>query len=115
MSKMIAYCGLICSDCPTFIATQNDDNVARAKTATLYSKKFHMNLKPEDINCDGCLSNGGRIIAYCQSCDIRKCCREKDLNNCGICKEQPCDKLLKFHKFSPEAKKCFEELLKNIG
>lgn len=38
MSKMIAYCGLICSDCPTFIATQNDDNVARAKTATLYSK-----------------------------------------------------------------------------
>jgi len=28
---MIAYCGLVCSDCPTFLATRNDDDVVRAK------------------------------------------------------------------------------------
>jgi Protein of unknown function (DUF3795) len=33
MSKMITYCGLVCSDCPTFLATQNDDDVARQETA----------------------------------------------------------------------------------
>jgi hypothetical protein len=24
MSKMIAFCGLVCSDCPTYIVTIND-------------------------------------------------------------------------------------------
>ncbi len=114
MSKMIAYCGLICSNCPTFLATQNNDNVARARTAALYSEKFKLDLRPEDINCDGCLSHGGRIITYCKSCDIRKCCREKGLDNCSLCKEQPCEKLIIFHKFSPDAKNCFEMLLKEI-
>ncbi len=39
MSKMIAYCGLVCSDCPTFLATRNDDDAAREKTADLYAEK----------------------------------------------------------------------------
>jgi hypothetical protein len=115
MSKMIAYCSLVCSSCPTFLATQNDDDAARAKTAAFYSEKFGFNMKPEDINCDGCLSEGGKLIGYCQTCEIRKCCREKGLYNCAICKEQPCDKLTKFHEFSPDAKACFESLLKEIG
>ena len=115
MSKMIAYCGLVCSSCLTFLATQNDDDAAREKTAALYSEKFGFDLKPEDINCDGCLSDGGKHIAYCQTCEIRKCCREKGLDNCAICEEQPCDKLTKFHEFSPDAKVSFETLLKEIG
>jgi len=51
---MIAYCGLVCSDCPTFLATQNDDDVARRRTAVLYSERFGFDLKPEEIYCDGC-------------------------------------------------------------
>ena len=111
-SKMIAYCGLVCSSCPTFLATQNDDDSAREKTAAFYTEKFEFNLKPEDINCDGCLSEGGKLIAYCQSCEIRKCCREKALDNCAACDEQPCEKLTKFHEFSPDAKAYFEVLIK---
>ena len=83
MSKMIAYCGLVCSDCPTYLATQNDDDVARAETAAYYAEKFGFDLKPEDINCDGCLSEGGKLIAYCQSCEIRKCCQERELVHCA--------------------------------
>jgi hypothetical protein len=108
MSNLIAYCGLDCSNCPTFLATQNEDDDARAKTAALYADKFGFNLKPEEINCDGCLSNTGKLIKYCQSCEIRKCCREKGLKNCAVCEEQPCEKLIQFHKFSPDAKACFE-------
>jgi hypothetical protein len=114
MSKIIACCGLICSDCQTYSATQKDDDSARAKVAAYYAETFHFNLRPEDINCDGCLSNGGRIIAYCRNCEIRKCCREKGFMNCAICEEQPCNKLKKFHEFSPGAKACFETLLKKI-
>ena len=115
MSRMIAYCGLVCSNCPTFLATQNDDDIAREKTAAFYSEKFGFNLKPEEINCDGCISEGGKLIGYCQSCEIRKCCREKVLDNCTICDEQPCEKLIKFHEFSPDAKDSFDALINQIG
>lgn len=115
MSQMIAYCGLVCSSCPTFLATQNDDDVARAKTAAFYSEKFGFDLKPEEINCDGCKSEGGKLIGYCQECSIRRCCREKGLDNCAVCNEQPCEDLVKFHEFSPDAKRCFDALRKNVG
>ena len=111
MQKMIAPCGLICTDCPTFLATQNDDDEARKKTAAFYSKKFGLNFKPEEINCDGCLSEGGKLIGYCHACEIRKCCREKGLANCSVCSDQPCENLAKFHEFSPDAKASFETLL----
>jgi hypothetical protein len=115
MEKMIAYCGLVCSRCPTFLATQKDDDAARAKTAAFYAQKFGFTLKPEEINCDGCLSEGGKLIGYCQSCEIRKCCRAKALDNCARCAEQPCEKLVKFHEFSPDAKASFEALVKELG
>jgi Protein of unknown function (DUF3795) len=112
MQEMIAYCGLVCSKCPTYLATLHDDDNARAKTAAYYSKKFGFSLKPEDINCDGCLSTDGRLIGYCHACAIRKCCSAKGLANCSLCVKQPCEHLEKFHTFSPDAKKCFQKLLK---
>jgi hypothetical protein len=112
MSKMIAYCGLVCSDCPTFLATRNNDDVARQKTADLYAEKFGLNFKSEDINCDGCKSEGGKLIGYCQTCEIRRCCREKGLENCKHCSDQPCEKLTEFHEFSADAKASFKALKK---
>jgi hypothetical protein len=107
---MIAYCGLVCSNCPTFIATQNDDDDAREKTAALYAQKFGLNLSKEEINCDGCLSAGGKKIGYCQVCEIRRCCREKGLENCAFCDQPQCEQLSRFHEFSPEAKASFEAM-----
>jgi hypothetical protein len=114
MSKMIAYCGLVCSGCPTFLATQNNDDVARKKTAALYAEKFGFDLKPEDINCDGCKSEQGKLIGYCQACEIRQCCRAKGLENCAHCSDQPCESLIKFHEFSNDAKASFEALRREI-
>jgi len=112
MSQMIAYCGLVCSKCPTFLATQNNDDDARAKTADYYARKFGFNLKPEEINCDGCKSRSGLLIAYCRSCEIRQCCGERGFIHCAVCPDQPCEKLTKFHAFSPDAKAYFEALKK---
>lgn len=114
MPKIIACCGLVCSSCPVFIATQNDDDNAREKTAVFFSKKYGFDFKPEDINCDGCLSEGGRLIAHCSICEIRKCCREKGIENCVICKNQPCGILVRFHELSADAKASFEALVKEI-
>ena len=115
MSEMIAYCGLVCSKCPTYLATRNDDDEARAKTAATYAEKFGFNLKPEEINCDGCLSEGGKLIGYCQVCEIRKCCQDKGLDHCALCEERPCEQLIKFHEFSPDAKAGFDSLKTRMG
>ena len=115
MEKMTACCGLVCTRCPTFLATQADDDAARAETVALYEKKFGFKLKPEDINCDGCLSVGGKLISYCKACEIRKCCLEKKITTCAKCEEQPCDKLKRFRDFSPDAKAGFDALVMGLG
>lgn len=111
MSEMIAYCGLVCTNCPTYLATLANDNEAKQRTADLYEEKFGFKLKPEDINCDGCLSVGGKLIGYCHACEIRKCATNKAVTHCVKCDEQPCEKLLQFHQFSADAKIAFDALL----
>jgi len=59
MSEMIACCGLVCTECPTFFPTQNDDDEATARTTAFDKKTYGFDLKPEEINCDGCLSTRG--------------------------------------------------------
>ena len=115
MKKIVAYCGLVCSSCPAFLATQADDDNSREKTAAYYTQKYGLSLKAEDINCDGCKSETGRLIGYCQSCEIRKCNRAKGLDNCAVCDAKPCEKLSKFHEFSPEAKTAYEALASILG
>jgi hypothetical protein len=63
-----------------------------------------MVLKPEDINCDGCLAVGKMQIGYCKMCEIRKCGLDRKILNCGYCVEYPCDKLSNFHANAIKAK-----------
>jgi hypothetical protein len=115
MKEMIAYCGLTCTQCPSFLATLHDDDQARQKTAEYYAKRFGLTLKKEDINCDGCLTETGRLLGYCASCAIRKCCLERALENCAMCPDLPCGRLIEFHRLSPEAKAGFERVSKRIA
>lgn len=113
MSKMIAFCGLCCTNCPTFIATKNNDDVARAKTAAIYNQKYGFDMTADDINCDGCHSVDGKLISYCENCAVRECGLSKGLENCTFCRNQPCETLNSFHTFSPDAKASYEVVLKN--
>jgi hypothetical protein len=114
MEKMIAYCGIACSECPTFIATQNDDDAKRKETAEMWSKQFNQDIKPEDINCDGCLSDTGRIIGYGNFCEIRKCGQEKGVENCAYCNDYGCRKLENFLEKAPMARANLEEIRKGL-
>lgn len=113
MEKMIGFCGLICSECPAYLATQKDDDDERKKAAEMWSKEFNANMKPEDINCDGC-SDGERVFNYCKKCEIRKCGLEKNLKNCAYCEDYACEKLSKFFEMAPEAKKTLEKIRRDM-
>lgn len=108
--KMIAYCGLVCSDCPAYKATQADDDKLREETAKKWSEMFHADIKPAYINCDGCPTDSKRLFGYCAQCEIRKCAREKGLESCAACAEYPCAKLSDFLKNAPEAQAFLDEL-----
>ena len=64
MDKMIAICGTVCSECPALLATQKDDDAERKRIAEAWSKQYNADIKPEDINCDGCMSGGKRLFFY---------------------------------------------------
>jgi len=110
MERIIAYCGLTCSDCPTFKATKTDDNVERKRIAELWTKEYGHPFKPEDINCDGCLSTGTRVFNYCNVCEIRKCGQQRKVENCAQCDDYKCAKLSKMHEQTPKAKSVLEEI-----
>jgi len=96
------------------VATQSNDNDKRKKVAENWSKEYHVDIKPEDINCDGCLTKTGRVINYCNICEIRACGQKIQVENCAHCSEYPCEKLKKFFEMAPHAKNNLEEIRKNL-
>lgn len=107
---MIAFCGLDCSKCETYLATQADLDAQRAAVAKKWSALYHKEITPNQINCDGCKSNG-RLFFHCENtCEIRKCCMSKGADNCAVCGEYPCDTIAGFIKLAPEAGKMLEKL-----
>jgi hypothetical protein len=110
MNEIIGFCGTVCSECGAFIATKNNDDDKRAKVAKMWSKQYNSDIKPEDINCDGCQSEEGCVFNYCTVCEIRKCGKEKNVTNCAYCDEYACDKIEVIFQMSPDAKKKLDEI-----
>jgi hypothetical protein len=117
MEQMIAFCGLSCSGCDAFPANQKTMTPNERKTvAEQWSLKYGHGhtIKLEDIRCEGCLSDGGKLWSYCSSCEIRNCGKTKNIKNCAWCADYACEKLNKFFKMAPTAKANLEEIRKGL-
>lgn len=85
MKKLIGYCGLDCEKCDAYIATINDDQALREKTAKLWAELNNAPILPEHINCQGCRVEGAKTV-FCDSlCAVRQCALEKGVATCGDC------------------------------
>jgi len=112
MDKMIAYCGLMCTECPAYIATQSNSQEALEKVAVQWREQFNVpEITAASIICDGCLATTGRLSGYCLQCQIRACAVEHGMVNCAHCDDyEGCEKLAGFLTHAPEAKATLERI-----
>jgi hypothetical protein len=105
MSLMIAICGLDCSACEAFLATQAGDQAAKEKVAAKWRVEYHSpDITAENITCDGCLATIGRFCSHCLECGPRLCAVERGLANCGLCPDYGCEKISGLLKYIPDSK-----------
>jgi hypothetical protein len=108
--KLISYCGLVCSECPAYIATANDDQNLREQTARSWSEEYGARIRPEDIVCTGCVAPEGIKFSHCGNCGTRKCAVPRGIGTCAGCPEYPCGNLESFFKMVPAAKSVLDGL-----
>ncbi len=96
MERMIATCGLICTDCEAYKATQDGDDAALEAVAKTWSKQFGVTLTADDCSCNGCGAATGPWMSHCSECEIRACGIEQGVANCSECASYACEKLSTF-------------------
>ncbi len=107
---MIAYCGLDCSKCDGYLATQTNDDKQIAEVAKKWSKQFHADVKLEHVICDGCKAEKRKSFHCASLCKIHKCCIEKEYKSCIECDKFACSDLKFVLNHAPEAKDNLEKL-----
>jgi hypothetical protein len=107
--KIIAFCGILCSECPAYKATLAGDEDALAKQAAEWSSDDYP-LTADDLACDGCLQEDKRVAKFCADCDVRGCALERGVENCAHCDAFPCEMLEKPWSMSVDAKTTLEEI-----
>lgn len=111
MERIVAYCGLVCSECPAYLATQAADLAAKERVLAEWRVVYeHPTMTIEDVTCDGCTTVGGRLGGNPPGCPIRLCAIGRAVAHCGECAEYACDKLDGVHGAVPGAKLLLDEL-----
>jgi hypothetical protein len=111
MERIIAFCGLDCTRCPAYIATQADDLAAKERVAARWREEYHApNIDVAYVTCDGCLAFAGRLGGHCPECEIRICGVARGVANCAHCPDYVCQRLGGFFGFVPEARSTLDEI-----
>jgi hypothetical protein len=114
MDRIIAYCGLVCTDCEAYIATQADDQAALERVAAKWREEYNApGITVESVICDGCLS-GPRKCSHCAECEIRACGTARGVANCAHCTEYICEKLEGFFGLVPPARAVLDEVRQSL-
>ncbi len=100
---LVGCCGIYCGACPFYRSKIPD--LAKELKEILKEEKFNKIAVPFEwvgnykefkkwlnflarSKCNGCQAGGGNPF-----CNIRKCCKKKNIVSCADCEEFPCKKL----------------------
>ncbi len=105
MEPLIAVCGLTCSDCSAYLATQAGDLAALEKVAAQWRQEYNFSTcAAADVLCDGC-TTVGRKCSHCADCGIRACGLARGVANCAHCADYAtCAQIAGFLQMVPTAR-----------
>jgi hypothetical protein len=97
------------------LATREKDeekkNKMRVEIAQQIKEHYGKEYELEDVtDCDGCRMAGGRLFLGSSNCHMRRCAREKHIDNCAYCDEYACHKLEELFSTDPQARKRLEQI-----
>jgi hypothetical protein len=92
MGTMISACGVICSDCPAYLAAAKGIDHQR-RIAAAWKRIYGLSETAGDISCGGCLGPDDQLFHTCRACKARRCCRAKGFNTCAECSFERCPAL----------------------
>ena len=113
--RMIAYCGIACTDCEAYVATQAGDMDALERMAKTAEEEYGTERTAADSMCDGCLTTTGRQIGYCHECAIRLCAVPRRVATCAHCDAYPCEKIEAFSKPGTPHRKMLDGIRATLG
>ena len=103
--RIIGSCGIVCTECPAYIARRTGDQELREKTAKEWSGQYGAEIPASAVDCDGCHASDGVQIGHCAECEIRACSQSTHgIENCGLCGDYPCQRITGFFEYVPTAK-----------
>lgn len=116
MAKILAYCGLDCSECEAYIATQNNDQAGLEAVAKDWSRRYGgQGLGADACVCDGCSTGQRASTAHAAACGIRVCASKRGVTSCAHCADYGCETLQQFFAFAPVLKDKLEAIRREIG
>ena len=89
--SLIGVCGDDCSCCPRYSATQNGkpEDFERVKELWVRLGFRDPSFPVKDLACYGC-----GLDSRCAYPELRACAYKKNLENCGLCNEYPCEMMM---------------------
>ena len=109
MTELFAFCGLDCTACEAYQATQANDVARQQALLERWRVEYDANMDMSAVTCDGC-SSCGRLGGYCAACPVRACSTARGLENCAACPDYACETLSSFLAVAPQARANLEML-----
>ncbi len=102
MDASLAFCGLDCSQCPSYLGTVSGDTRLLEETAARWGaysdppEKYSLT----DVICLGCRNADDTFLfSRCRRCEIRSCAVERGIPICAACSHfDQCDNMRRFYE-----------------
>lgn len=94
--ERVGVCGLLCSACEAFLATEADDSAEIEAIAERWSATYGRAVSADAVWCTGCVGPDPRKCGHTEECEIRACALERGLESCADCYHFACDRLETF-------------------
>jgi len=91
MEPIITRCGYRCDLCLAYNPNVVENPANQSILSDGWYKYFGFRIPPEEIICDGCMSENPELID--KNCPVRPCVIAKQYRNCASCSDMICDKL----------------------